>query len=305
MKQMITLVRRELIEHRSSWIVTAAFGALFVFAAVLGIFGIGRIGLNDTSFTLGMLVDQAELGMAQAMWMVMLIPVAMLLAVITAFVVAFYLLDSLYAERKDRSILFWKSMPVSDLQVVGSKYLSGLAAIPGLTVAVFAVTAVLLWLIVGLALLVAGAGEFIVEGPLAMLKVSVVLVYALLVMGLWYAPIHGWLLLVSAFARRFALGWALLPPILVMVAERIMLGTNRFRGWVGERMSGGLELAFSGDQDAYITAVESQVVANFPTLAQFMTPGRVLASPALWIGLALGLALLAGAVLLRRWRDEA
>ena len=41
-----------------------------------------------------------------------------------------------------------------------------------------------------------------------------------------------------------------------------------------------------------------------PALGEVLTPGPLLAAPSLWVGIALGLALLAGAVWLRRWRDE-
>ena len=303
MKKLLTLVRRELMEHRSGWMVAAVFGGLFVLAAVLGIFGLARVGFNDANITVDMLAEQAELGAVRAVWMVILLPVAMLLAMVTNFVVFFYLLDSLYAERKDRSILFWKSLPVSDLQVVGAKYLTGLLAIPALTVAVFAVTALALWLIIGGAMTWAGAGAYMVQGPAALAQTAVVLVYMFLVTGLWSAPLHGWLLLVSAFAKRFALGWAVLPLVLAVVAERILFGTRHFLGWIAERASGGLELAFSGDQDAGLMISEG-VISTFPALTTFLTPARVLAAPALWTGLVVGLVLFSGAVWLRRWRDE-
>lgn len=303
MKKLLTLVRRELMEHRSSWMVAAVFGGLFVLAAVLGVFGLARVGLNDANITVDMLAEQAELDAVRAVWMVLLVPIAMLFALVTNFVVLFYLLDSLYAERKDRSILFWKSLPVSDLQVVGSKYLTGLLAIPALTVGVFVITGLALWLIIGGAMTWAGAGAYMVHGPAALAQTAVVLVYTFLVMGLWFAPLHGWLLLVSAFAKRFALGWAVLPLVLAVVAERILFSTRYFLGWIAERASGGLELAFSGDQDAELMISEG-VISTFPALATFLTPERVLAAPALWTGLVIGLVLLGGAVWLRRWRDE-
>jgi ABC-2 type transport system permease protein len=108
-KQMMTLVRRELIENRSSWTVTAVFGALFVLAALLAVFGLVRIGVIDGTMTL------AEIGRGGGSrhlavgLQVMLMSIAMVLNLVMTFVVFFYFLDALYAERKDRSILFWKS----------------------------------------------------------------------------------------------------------------------------------------------------------------------------------------------------
>jgi ABC-2 type transport system permease protein len=302
MKQLMTLIRRELIEHRSGWAVTSVFGALFVLAAILAVFGLVRVGIMDGQMTLAELAEGADSAAFSPGLQVMLISIAMVLNLVMTFVVFFYFLDALYAERKDRSILFWKSLPVSDLQVVGSKYLTGIVAIPLLTVAVFVVTAVLVSLIGGLAMAWAGAGEALSVAPAAIARVTMMLLYSLAFQALWFAPIDGWLLLVSAFAKRAVLGWALLPPVLLVVAERTLFGTKHFAELLGYRMVGGFELAFSGEQHSIL--VDNVTISTFPTLGEFFTPGRLLAAPSLWIGIAVGLLFLAGAVWLRRWRDE-
>ncbi len=306
MNAMITLIRREIIEHRASWAVTTVFGALFVVAALLAVVGLVRVGgIGDgmTVFEFGQGADAVEISAALT---VLLMPVAAVMASVTAFVVFFYFLDALYAERKDRSILFWKSLPVSDLRTVASKYLTGVAAIPLLTILVFLVTGILIWLIGSMTLLWAGTGAAFTSGPGALAHVTGMLAYLLLVQALWFVPLHGWLLLVSAFAKRAVLGWALLPPILVVVAERTLLGTTHFAKWLGHRFSGGFELAFQGDGQGMTINIEGGQAAEVmvPALGEVLTPGPLLAAPSLWVGIALGLALLAGAVWLRRWRDE-
>jgi ABC-2 type transport system permease protein len=302
MKQLMMLIRRELIEHRSGWAVTSVFGALFVLAAILAVFGLVRVGLMDGQMTLAELAEGADPAAFSPGLQVMLVSIAMVLNLVMTFVVFFYFLDALYAERKDRSILFWKSLPVSDLQVVGSKYLTGIVAIPLVTLVVFVVTAVLVSLIGGLALAWAGAGEALSVAPAAIARVTMMLLYSLAFQALWFAPIDGWLLLVSAFAKRAVLGWALLPPVLVVVAERTLFGTQNFAELIGHRMVGGFELAFSGEQHSIL--VDEVAISTFPALGEFFTPGRLLAAPSLWIGIAVGLLFLAGAVWLRRYRDE-
>ncbi len=305
MKQMMTLVRRELIENRSSWAVTSVFGALFVLAALLAVFGLVRIGVMDGTMTLAEIGDELDPTSIAVGLQIMLMSIAMLLNLVMTFVVFFYFLDALYNERKDRSILFWKSLPVSDLQVVGSKYLTGIAAIPLLTVGVFVVTAVLVWLIGGLALYWAGSGEALASGPASIARVTTALLYALLVQALWFAPIDGWLLLVSAFAKRAVLGWAIAPPALLMVAERTLLGTSNFAALLHHRMVGGFELAFRGDREVAMFGSEGgTIISNFPALSELFSPGRLLAAPSLWLGIAVGVLFLAGAVWLRRWRDD-
>jgi ABC-2 type transport system permease protein len=306
MRQMLTLVRRELIEHRSSWTVTAVFGALFVFAALLAVFGLVRVGIGlPEGMTLSEIAEDVDPAMLPTGLKVAFMSIATVLNLVMTFVVFFYLLDALYTERKDRSILFWKSLPVSDLRVVASKYLTGAAAIPALTVGVFLVTAVLVWLIGGLGLLWAGTGEALPAGPGALGEVTLLLLYSLLIQSLWFVPIDGWLLLVSAYAKRAVLAWAVGVPALLMVAERTLLGSAHFAALVRHRFIGGFELAFGGDRHAMIYESEDVVVSTLPTLGELLTPGRFLAAPSLWIGIAVGLAFLAGAVWLRRWRDEA
>ena len=306
MTQMMTLVRREVIENRSSWAVPAAFGALFVVAALLAVFGLVQFGAMDRSMMLAEMGHELDASSIYPALLVAFMPIMVVLVLVMTFVVFFYFLDALYAERKDRSILFWKSLPVSDLQVVGSKYLTGVGAIPVLTIGIFLVTAVLVWLIGGFALLWAGSGAALAGGPAALASATAIMVYILLTQALWLAPVHAWLLLVSAFARRAVLGWAVAPPALLVVAERILLGTRHFADMIGHRMIGGFQLAFSNEHQQHSIFMESDgvMVSAFPALGEFLTPGRFLASPSLWAGIAVGVMFLAGAVWLRRWRDE-
>lgn len=304
MNQMLTLLRRELIEHQAGWRVAAVLGGLFLLATLLGIFGVARIGGEDFRGAVAMMADAPDPAAVHALLMVMFMPIAMLFVLLISIVVLFYLLDSLYAERKDRSILFWKSLPVSDLKVVGSKYLTAVAGMPAQALAVFVATVMLIWLLASTSMLIGGTAQFVLRGPLALLQVTIVMIYTLVALALWLAPVHGWLLLVSAFARRAVLGWALLPPLLLVVAERILFGTRYFAGLLGQRLTGGLELAFSGRFEAMIEPTGNGVVAMFPALSEFLSPGRFLGSPALWAGLVVGALFLAGAVWLRRWRDE-
>jgi ABC-2 type transport system permease protein len=305
MRQVMTLVHRELMEHRSSWMVTSVFGALFVLVALLSLFGLVRIGAFDDPMTLAEIAERVDAVMLQEVLKFMLIGMAFVFNVVMTFVVIFYFLDALYAERKDRSILFWKSLPVSDLQVVGSKYLTGVVAIPLLTVTVFIATAVLVSLISGVALLRAGVLDLLTGAPGAIASVVVIMLYTSIVQALWFAPFAGWLLLVSAFARRVVLGWAVLPPLLMALAERLIFGTRHFLDLVGHRMVGGYELAFSTVRDPLRLEREDVMITVFPALRDLFTPARLLAEPALWAGLVVGALLLAGAVWLRRWRDEA
>ncbi len=123
-----------------------------------------------------------------------------------AFIVGmFYCLDALHGERRDRSILFWKSLPVSDLTTVLSKASIPLVILPLLA---FAITVVTQWIMLLLSSLVlAGSGPSAGDAmeQLPLFQMSVMLLYHLVTVHvLWYAPIYAWFLLVSGWARRAA-----------------------------------------------------------------------------------------------------
>jgi len=105
--------------------------------------------------------------------------------------------------------------------------------------------------------------------------------------SLWYAPIFGWLLLVSAWARRMAILWAGLPVLAIALVEKIAFNTAHFAAMLGNRMGGGAE------------AVTMPGTSPMDPMTH-LTPGHFLTSAGLWIGLAMTAAFLAGAVRLRR-----
>jgi ABC-2 type transport system permease protein len=220
---------------------------------------------------------------------------AALLIMLTTFLVAvFYCLEALQRERRDRSILFWKSLPVSDLITVLSKASIPLLVIPLLT---FAITIATQWvmLLLSAAVLVArGQGVAELWNHLQFWQMSVMLLYHLVAIhGLWYAPIWGWLLLVSSWARRAAFLWAALPPLAIGVVEKIAFNTSHFGALMAYRFGGGPEA------DAFTAASMSM-----DPLAHFH-PSRILITPGLWSGLVLAAAFLAIAVRLRHNRERA
>lgn len=204
----------------------------------------------------------------------------------------FYTLDALYSERRDRSILFWKSLPVSDLTAVLSKLTIPLVIVPLLSFVITIVTQ-LLMLLLGSAVRL-GTGLSVAElwsQPAPFLQVSLTLLYHIvLVHGLWYLPFYGWLLLVSVWSRRAPLVWAVLPPFVIYGVEKIAFNSTYFLGWLQER--------FLGPSSHMATKA-----GNAPMdLADQLIPRHFFGEPGLWIGLAAGAVFIAGAVRLRRYR---
>ncbi len=214
------------------------------------------------------------------------------LLILTAFIVGvFYCLDALHGERRDRSILFWKSLPVSDLTTVLSKVGIPLAVLPALTFVLILVTQLVVLVMTRFVLPAETLSAEAASLRLPLFHMSAALIYALFVIALWHAPLYGWLLLVSGWARRAAFLWAVLPPIAVIVVEKIAFNSSHVASLLQYRLFGGLTRAFA--------VTQSGGVSPDPLVAQ-LTPGRFFATPGLWLGLAAAGLFLFGATRLRR-----
>lgn len=308
MSAMTTLLRRETWEHRAIVVAPTVFGALFILISILAAAGAIHVQIGDGGVDLRAMLSSMDGRQIAAAMQMQLGSLAVLFDVVMLLVITFYLLDCLYAERKDRSILFWKSLPVSDLTVVGSKLLTATVVIPAVTGIVFLATAIGIYLIIGSLALFAGSGAVLAAGPGAILETLIAVVYGMIAQSLWYLPVYGWLLLVSAWAKRTLLLWAVLPLFAVTVLERMLFGTGLFGELLRDRITGVFPLAFR--------PATEQVVWEFhegganvsleltESLSRLLDPAALLLSPGLWGGLIVAVLLCGAAVWLRRYRDE-
>jgi ABC-2 type transport system permease protein len=271
-------VRCELWENRSIYITPLAAAALVVLGTFFGAFhGKGNL-LSPNAMQQRMIIEEQ-------------CSVTGLLIMGVTFIVAiFYCLDAFYGEQRDRSIFFWKSLPVSDTVTVLAKTSIPLLIIPVLT---FAIAAVTQWIVLAIdaATLASHGRSLSVIGQVPVFEMQMGLIYHLVaVHALWYAPIFAWFLLVSAWARRVPLLWAFLPPLVIGVIEKIAFNTSHFAHYIGYRIGVGPSGGSSGSMDMHAHSVAG------------MTPGQFFASPGLWGGLLLAALFLAGAAQLRRYR---
>ena len=218
--------------------------------------------------------------------------VAATLIMAAAFIVSvFYALDALYGERRDRSILFWKSLPVSDFTTVLAK-----ASIPLLVLPVIAFVATLVVETIMLLLssaVVAGSGFSVADywNRLELYQTLWGLAYHLVTVHmLWYAPLYCWLFLISAWSRRTPFLWAVLPPFAVVIFEKVAFHTSYFLSFLNYRFTGGNEAVGTPN-------------GNMLDPDMHMTPGPFIISPGLWLGLLAAGAFLFIAARLRRQRS--
>ncbi len=286
-RHMYWSVRRELWENRSIYIAPLAVAAVVMVGFLISLIGLPR-SMRELA-ALDPAHQPAVLARAYS-------HVAMLIIATALIVGVFYSLEPLHGERRDRSILFWKSLPVSDLTTVLSKASIPLVVLPLLAFAITVTLQLIMRLLSNAVLVVNGLGAVPLWTRLPLFQMELVLLYGLTVLALWHAPIYGWLLLVSGWARRAAFLWAVLPLLAIGVVEKIAFHTSYFGSLLKDRLFGFAAAAF-----AFNAQGDVPVDPHFIPLAQ-LTPGRFLISPGLWIGLGLAVAWLAAAVRLRRYQ---
>jgi len=276
-------VWRELWENRSIYIAPLIVAAFQVFG-----FAISTIGLADRRRAV-LLLDPAH----QRAAIEQPYDLAAMMMIFTVFIVGvFYCLDALHGERRDRSILFWKSLPVSDLTTVLSKATIPLVVLPLVAFAIIVCTHLIMVLETSVVLISHGMSPASTWAHMPVPFNLLVLLYGLAAIALWHAPIYGWLLLVSGWARRATFLWAVLPIIVIQIFEKITFGTSYFGAFVKHRLMGFAPHAFGFHGESHPT---------IDSLSQ-LTPGKYLSSPGLWIGLLVAAGFLFAAVRLRRYR---
>jgi ABC-2 type transport system permease protein len=270
-------VRRELWENRYIYIAPLSVAVVMLFGFLIATLGYAMS--VDPARRAAVLAEPSNFA-------------AMLIMGVAFVVGMFYCLDALHGERRDRSILFWKSLPVSDLTTVVSKATIPLVVVPLLS---FGLTVATQWIMLLLSTAVLlGSGQSVAPlwTHMPLFQMSLMLLYHLLAVHvLWYAPIYGWLLLVSGWARRAAFLWATLPWVAICVVEKIAFHTSHFAAFLGYRFSGG--------------AAGGSFIADSGTMDPMMqlTPGKFLTTPGLGIGLAVFAACIAATVRLRRFQE--
>jgi ABC-2 type transport system permease protein len=272
-------VLRELWEHRWLYIALLIVAAVFLGGFVIGAARLPLSRIMGSPRLPMMRLVAAPFDFASGALMLTYVVVAVI-----------YCLAALHTERSDRSILFWKSLPVSNSTTVIAKAVIPVVILPLVTFAIIVVTHIVM-LLAGSAVLL---GRGIEVGPLwaqiSLLPMWAAILYHLVtVHALYWAPFYGWLLLASAWARRASFLWAAVPVAAVLIIEKLIFDTSVFGRMLLSQLSGGAA--------AIPFPPHGNMPMQAPSLASF---GAFLASPGLWIGLAVFAALLAAAAWLRK-----
>ena len=327
----VTLLRREMWEqHSLRWMPLLLL--LFVFLANLAV--MYAAGGNDGFITIethGRDVSPAEimdgykqLGTERAestqseAWVKsrtivkgVLYALAMIINTVLQVMMIFYLLDSLYGERKDYSILFWKSLPLSDTMIVLSKL-----AVAAILIPVISLVTIMLAQVMTLALQsytvadMTGSASWLWQqaGLVDFWQAHLIL---LAEQSIWLFPVMGWLLLCSVWSRRSPFIPAIIIPLLlIFVDSGFRLDTNISeilleRGPLGLFSNVGIdglkELQSHGSISVNADATDwwqAIVEHGFAGFVDFLTRTKV------WLGFIIGLVMVGLTIWLRRRQGD-
>jgi ABC-2 type transport system permease protein len=279
-------VRRELWENRSIYMAPLIAAGVVLFGYGMTAFNLPQLRRNALALEPARMRAAIELPYDAAAMMIMF----------TVFIVGiFYCLDALHGERRDRSILFWKSLPVSDLTSVLSKAFVPLVILPVVTFVIVFATQLIMLLLSTAVLLpsgLAGTTWQLLPWP----RLLSILAYGLVTSVLWEAPVYAWLLLVSSWARRATFLWAVLPWLAISAIEKLAFDTTYFIRMLVHRLTGGFEEGF-----VVVHYPQGTHVPVIDRLTEF-EPVKFLTSPGFWIGLVIAALFLIATIRLRRSR---
>jgi len=321
MNTLSWLVKREYWEHRGGFFWAPVWTACIFLFFVLSALIVGEVmgaRFGDKGFQihisgpLNELIAHASPETIEKVGVTInaaLATFAGVIQIVLAFVLFFYLLGALYDDRRDRSVLFWKSLPISDTHTVASKILTVAVIAPLIAFCVTLVMHVAFLALVGVFLAFHGINPFFLLNVPGLLSLWVKLFAMMPLNAMWALPCYGWLLLCSSFARSKPFLWAIVPPVLLgwLLSMSDIIGgsipqTLYWTHICGRLLLGVIPGGWSW-QSAWSMGTDFEregplALINWPIF------GNALGSLELWIGALAGVIMLGGAVYCRRFRTE-
>lgn len=300
-RAQLALLQRELWEHRSLYVTPAVIALLASLATITGQATVSVFSeAVDIAIIGGSNLAEGERAAAIS---ALMIGIASLIFMGMWVLSIFYTLDSLYAERKDRSILFWRSLPCTDFETVLSKLLTTVLIIPLITFAAILVTDIAILLIWSIWLMIKGAdAAHLIWSAAPLLDNWLATFIFLFSATLWASPLIGWFLFVSAFSKRSPFLSAFLPLVILPMLEKIVFGTTM----IGEAVvARSLPRPLINDIDPSTYFDDNEIVSGQSLrVMDLIDLGGFLGNIELWLGIIVCGLFTTAAVYVRRYRDE-
>ncbi len=318
MNTVMTLLKREYWENRGNFVIApASIGAFFIIIFIFALFNTehlsithglagnnGVVGgeISGLSLLSSLTNEFANLSLEKRkeIWEIGFFGIGISFVFVLVMVSFIYMLGSLYDDRKDRSIMFWKSLPVSDLMTVNSKIITLLFLIPAFFFAATLVTYFIIMLIITLIALFSGGNIWAsIWQPAPFFMTPLKMFFSYIIQTLWAAPFLAWLLLVSSWTKRKPILLATIPIAAISFLEFYYYRTNVFSGAVKERILGWII-------PTYVTNKDMLADGEFrlDEFSYYDNTYALLSLPAFWYGLLVAAVMIAAAVYIRRYSDD-
>ena len=299
----LALVKREIWEHRSIFVTPAAIASIVTLGVLAGLmFAAGFAAELDIAIFGAQNI--ASDGGRQLALTGFFLATSWVFIIALAILTVFYCLDSLYAERKDKSILFWRSLPVTDAETVISKLITAIIVIPFATVLGIIATHLINLIVVSIWVSMKGGdGGMMIWGSVALFDNWLAAFILVIASGIWMSPFIGWFLLVSAYTKRSPLLMAFMPLILLGLLEGIILRTHFFADNILARGE-GMPIFRIGNIERFFDEEQWTIAEGATSLLSQLDVVQFVSSPATWAGILVCGLLSTGAIYVRRFRDE-
>lgn len=299
----LALIRREIWEHRAIYVTPIAIAVVVSLVSLAGMVTVSAFDkeVNMALFGASNIAGDAE---RRAAMTIFFLGTSWVFLFGLAILTTFYALDSLYAERKDKSILFWRSLPITDAETVVSKLLTAVFVLPLVTVAAIVVTHLVNLVITsGWVMVRGGNAAHLIWGSVPLFDSWAAALIVTVASAIWMSPFIGWFLFVSAFTKRSPLLMAFMPLIIIPIIEWIFFRSKIFASAVfgrGEMIPLFREMDIEHFFDEERMRVNEEVVR----LLAHIDVGKFLVSPSVWTGVVVCGLFTTAAIYLRRYRDE-
>jgi ABC-2 type transport system permease protein len=299
----LALIRREIWEHRSIYVTPIAIAVIVSLVSLAGMVTVSAFDkeVNMVLFGASNIAGDAE---RQAALTVFFLGTSWIFLFALAILTTFYTLDCLYAERKDKSILFWRSLPVTDAETVVSKLLTATIVLPLVTVAAIIATHLVNLVITTFWVMFKGGNAaHLIWGSVTLFDNWTAALIVTVASAIWMSPLIGWFLFVSAFTKRSPLLMAFMPLVIIPIIEWIFFRSKLFASAVFGRgemipLFHEMDLGHFFDEDRM--KVNEEVIS----LLAHINLGKFLVSPSVWAGIVVCGLFATAAIYVRRYRDE-
>lgn len=299
----LALIQREVWEHRSIYVTPLAIASI-VSLSVLAMLVFASGFAKELDIAIFGASNLAGEGERKAALTAFFVGTSWLFLVGVAILTVFYSLDSLYGERKDKSILFWRSLPVTDAETVISKLITAVLVIPVVGVLGIVATHLVNLLITGIWVSMKGGDAgLLIWGSVPLIDNWVAAFIVLVASGIWMSPFIAWFLFVSAWTKRAPLLMAFMPLILIPLLEWIILRTRFFATAVFDRgdaipLFKTLDFESFFEEEHWRSGIDNISLLGHLDVVKFIT------SPSMWAGVIVCGLFVTATIYVRRYRDE-